>query len=95
MISISARADGVLVALQGQVHPDLLNQVLTDVTDERLPSHVVIDLREAATIGDPGVEAISGASERVRRRRGTLVLCSPHRGLRRALARRGLDVEPV
>ena len=93
MISISALSDGILVSLQGQVHPELLDQVLADVTDDGVTSHVVIDLRDAAPIDSYGVRAISCASERVRRRRGKLVLCSPHGGVRHALEREGLHIE--
>lgn len=93
MISISALSNGILVALHGEVDPHALEDVLADATDDQAAPHVVIDLRDAPTIGRDGLAAIRSASERVSRRRGHLVLCSPHPGVRRALERRGLQTQ--
>ena len=91
MISISALSDGVLVALQGTVHPDALDHVLADVTADDNGPDVVIDLRDTPTIDHDRLAAISSAFEVVHRRRGHLVLSSPHPAVRRALERRGLE----
>jgi len=90
MISISGVSDGIVVAIHGDIHPKLLDQVLADVSDDEANSQVVIDLRDAVTIDPDGLAVIAGASERVRRRRGNLVLYSPHGAVRRELQRQGL-----
>jgi anti-anti-sigma factor len=93
MIAISALSDGILVVLHGDVHAAALDHVLADVAADAAASHVVIDLRDARSIDRDRLAAISSASERVTRRRGRLVLCSPHPAVRRALQRRGLQTQ--
>ena len=86
MISISGFACGIVVAIHGQVHSDLLDQVLADAPD----AHVVIDVRDSATIEPDGLAALSRVAERARSHRGGLLLSSPYGEVRQVLEREGL-----
>jgi anti-anti-sigma regulatory factor len=94
VISISGLPDGIVVTIHGDVHPELLDQVLADVSGDPANAQVVIDLRDAGPLDLNGLAVISDASGRVRRHRGRLVLCSPYRTVRSALEREGLQVAP-